>query len=413
MKIICFNNLSNFTTIKNIDKNKRSIKLYSFKNIQFTGLSEKYPDILFKQDTKDYLILPINEMTMSLNKKSYYEENGMIFEYKNNYKNLIEDNVYFFIYNTENYYHFIYDTLPYLYCFFYLKKQIPTLKLLVNYNKGKNYFLPFVKEALELLDINDKDIIFHKNGNKYKNIYISNSLTHDGLSNNPPRNEIFEIYDMMIKNANKNIINPFTIKKIYISRRTWINKNTDNIGTDYTLRRKLMNEDELMENLKKYDFVEIFGENYSFRDKILLFNQADIVIGAIGGTITNCIFCNKNSKIISIVSPYFLNSNSRMKYLFNNNVILFNDTKLYNYDEIPHNTRIEITNKKSLYYKKIGEIEKKDSDKFIIKLGNNYIGWNKDEKYNKIKLGKEQFKILDYGLNSPWLVNIKKLLCLI
>ena len=67
MKIICFNNLSNFTTIKNIDKNKRSIKLYSFKNIQFTGLSEKYPDILFKQDTKDYLILPINEMKISLN----------------------------------------------------------------------------------------------------------------------------------------------------------------------------------------------------------------------------------------------------------------------------------------------------------------------------------------------------------
>ena len=83
----------------------------------------------------------------------------------------------------------------------------------------------------------------------------------------------------------------------------------------------------------------------------------------------NSSFCNKDCKIITLVSPDFLNINSRMKYLFRENVILFRDTYLYSKpDEIPINTRIKIIDKKSKYYNQVGEIEERTHDKYLIKL---------------------------------------------
>ena len=400
MKIKSFFEYQNFSLISPKDENQRDIKLYDFQNVSFSGFSNYYPDVLLKQNNENNLILPLKEMTMSLNKKSYYEENGMEFNFIDNSKNLIKEPVYFFIYNTENYYHFIYDTLPYLYCYLKMNK----VKLLMNFNQGKNKLLPFVKETLDLLEI--KDIILHEEGNVYEKLFLQSSLTHNGLSNNPPRKEIFEIYDLLIKNALDENIK--TIPKIYVSRRTWINGKNENIGTNYTLRRKLMNEDELVENLKEEGFEEVFGENFSMKEKINIFNKADIVIGAIGGTITNCVFSSKKTKIITLVSPDFLNINFRMKYLFNENCILFEDTKVYlEKGEIPMNVRIESNNGL------IGEICDYENGKYKIKLAKNLIGFNEGEEYETIMLNKNEFKTLDNGLNSPWEVNINLLLSIL
>jgi len=417
MKIKELNELNSYKLIKNKNETNRDIRSYLLKNILLTGNSNHYPDVLFKVLDKPFCILPIREMSMSLQKKSYYEENGMKYDYCQpslDKANIISSDVYFFIYNTENYYHFIYDTLPYLYCFFKLRKQNKNIKLLMNYNKNKNNLLPFVKESLELLNITKDDIIIHKFNNVYKNLYCSNSLTHDGISNQPPRKEIFEIYKKMTTNAlqqsfkYKNI----SFDKIYISRRTWINNNvTDNIGTNYTTRRRMMNEDDLVNKLLENGFTELFGENYSMLEKILLFYNAKIIIGAIGGTIANCVFANKNTEIITIVSPEFLKINYRMKFLFNDNVSLFRDTNLdCKKRDIPPNVRIEITDRNSTYFKNIGEIVQKKEDGYTIKLGKNFIGFNQNEEYETIFLKKTQFKQLDNGINSPYRVNIDALL---
>ena len=522
MIIKSFYDIDNFDLIKNYDKNKRDIRLYNFKEVIITGISQFYPNILLKQLSDNYLILPTKEMTMSLNKKSYYEENNMNFDYIESVKieseeteetvetvsdkvesveaesveaesvevesveaesveaesveaesvevesvktetveaklvkiesikteseeteetvsdkvelvevesekkdidsvtlgnkNIILDPVYFFIYNTENYFHFIYDTLPYLYSFLQLRKTNPKIKLLMNFiNKNKNDFIPFVIEALELLHITRDDIIIHNTNNIYNQLYLSSSLTHNGLSNLPPRKEIFEIYDLMIKNARlkyNNNDNNINLKKIYISRRTWTNKsNLNNIGTNYTNRRKLMNEDELVEKLVNLNFNEVFGENYTFLEKVILFNNSEEVIGSIGGTIVNCVFCNKNCKITCLVSPDFLRVNKRIKFsLINKNIKYFEDTYLdTENDKIPQNVRIEIINGEFKGF--LGEIVKYENEnKYLINLGDERnIGWNNDEDYKKIILNKEDFKQLDYGLNSPWYIDIYKFL---
>lgn len=440
------NEQPNIQILKEIDDTGRDIKVYSYKNIVLTGLSHHYPDVLLYQinggshkKNKLPLILPIKEMTMSLNKKSYYEENDMIFTKKCNIMTdkinvIITMDVFFFIYNTENYYHFIYDTLPYLYSYFQLKKTNPQLKLLINYNKNKSQLLQFVCESLLILGIKDEDIIIHSPNNIYSNVYISTSLTHNGMSNEPPRREIFEIYDMMINSviSNNNIISSSNIisnkiytqnmKNIYISRRTWVNNNKKgqaNIGTNYTTRRRLMNEDELVNKLNEYKFTEFFSENYTMSEKIQIFYNADIIMGAIGGTIANCVFCNREKcKIVTLVSPDFMRLNNRMKYLFDGkSVFMFEDCYLdCKKGEIAQNVRIEIINKNNTNYKRIGEIvnciknNETNEKKYLVRLFNNLIGLNKNDTFEELIITRNEFKTLDNGINSPWYVDIDKLI---
>ena len=120
--------------------------------------------------------------------------------------NIIDFPVFFFIYNFDNYYHFLYDTLPYLYTYLELKKNIPKLKILINYpNKNMKKLYRFNIELLEkILDL--KNIIYHNDNNIYKECYVSSSLTHGGYSNNPPRKEVYIIIDI-IKNNIDNEIN--------------------------------------------------------------------------------------------------------------------------------------------------------------------------------------------------------------
>lgn len=421
MKIVSFYDLSSYNTIKAIDESNRDIRLYKFNNVTLTGLSPFYPDPLLKQDDDSHLILPLKEMTMSLNRKSYYEESGMNYDYKQSFpKKLINTPVYYFIYNTENYFHFIYDTLPYLYCYLQLRRSSPTLKLLMNYiDNSKTDHLQYIKEALQLLGIHDSDIIIHNSDNKYKTVYLSSSLTHNGLSNSPPREELFEIYDQMINSAREQHIksnNQQTLQlydKIYVSRRTNSGKsNLQNIGTNYTNRRRLMNEDQLVDTLEKKGFKEVFGENYTFLQKVILFNSAKEVVGAIGGTIINTLFCSSTCKITCLVSPDFLRVNGRIKYpLLKRDVIYFEDTSLTlgctKGEEYENNMRVKIKETDQ-----IGEIESYDQEtnSYKVKLSNGReVSWSEDKEYDTVTTTHDQLELLDYGLNSPWYVNIDSL----
>jgi len=418
MKILLFYNLNNYQVISSFDENNRDIRLYKFNHVHLSGKSSYYPDVLLKERKQTHLILPIYEMTMSLNKKSFYEESGMEFNYYDNIEQIeINQDVYYFIYNTSNYYHFIYDTLPYIYCFLKLRKTNKDIKLLVNYDNNNTKILPFVVECYELLDITKNDIIIHNKNNIYKSMYLSSSLTHNGLSNNPPRKEIFEIYEFIKQNALKDILNyNFNFDKIYISRRTWTNvEKNENIGTDYTTRRKLMNEDNLVCRLSELGFTEFFGERYSMKEKIIILYSSNVVIGSIGGTISNCVFCSDKTKIITMVSPHFLDINYRMKYLFSNNTILINGSLYGDNSKIPDNVRIEITDKSHPNHKMIGEIAGSGTNKnqYRVNLGNNYFTFKHDDTHKQIVLYKKQFITLDNGINSPWNINIDEVISLL
>ena len=418
MDILSFKNL-NFNKIYEKDDSERNIGYSLFKNVILTGRNIFYPNVLLYCD--DILISPYDEKIMSLNKDSFYDNNKYylkINKNENTNKIIIEEPCFFFIYNFDNYYHFLYDTLPYLYTYLELKKKIPKLKLLVNYpNKNKKDFYKFNKEFLEkIIDLND--LLIHNENNNYKELYVSTSLTHGGYSNNPPRKEIYQIYDLIKANINYQNIDERlfkTIKKNYISRRTWINNDNTNIGTDYTSRRKMMNEDELVENLVKIGFNEIFAENLNTDEKIYLFSNAEVIIGSIGGGMANLLFSDKNTKSIVIATPFFLDINYRFKYsMEHTNINYIYDVQTYLEDnKIPLHCRVKIIDNKSKYFEKYGEISEynKDNSKYLINISNNDVaGFNNNIKFDNEWFLESEFILLDNGLNSPYIVDINKIL---
>lgn len=301
---------------------ERDIKVGYFKNCVIEGHSIHYPQPLIK--TGNELLLPTIERFMSLGRGTVYESD-MEWKCKNTNINKIETTpVFYFVYNCANYFHWIYDTVPYLYSYFVEKIKTPDLKILISPPSGESDLYPFVYETLELLGIMKDDLIFLDAGTEYETMIIGSSLTHNRMSLEPPHNDVFHMMDSMPGT-------PSTIKRIYVSRRTWTRKKSNNIGTDYTNQRRCVNEDALVETLEDYGFEEVFCEGLSMEEKIGLFRNAEFVIGPIGGGLSNVLFCKPGTDVISINSPEFFPTNERLKYALNHtNLVMFDDTEFVN-----------------------------------------------------------------------------------
>lgn len=394
MNIFLFKEKSIYKNLFQKNEHNREINIYQFKNTSITGHNLYYPNcLLYSQNS---LYLPLLEKTMSLNMGTIYEKHNMMFNYTPKINRSLNGNYFFFVYNTENYFHFLYDTLPYLISYFELKKEIPDLNLLLQYpNSQKNVHYLFVTEMLELLGVHHIEIL---NSNvEYENVYVSTSYTHDFDSNLPPRKEIYDFYQTLSKKV-RGLYKKETPKKIYISRRSHLHNDVSNIGTNYTQRRKLVNEDELVDKLTKEGYVEVFTECLSSIEKIAYFMNATHVIGCIGGGISNVLFSKPNTKLICIVSPTFLDINTRFKYSL--------DCVDVHYD---FNTfHVEHTKfKKYMRVKKddiIGEItEVKEKSVVIQYTDGSNTGWNSQHSYKTIELDYTTIIALDNGLNSPYI----------
>lgn len=410
MKIIYFNQPDYIYTNVYPEENKREINIYKYSNCNLTGINLYYPNILLflneNSNINNILIMPIIEKTMSLNMSSIYETKNMEYDFSNNQNNPIpkihfECPVFFFIYNTDNYFHYLYDTLPYLISYLHLKKTIHTLKLLMQYpNPNKCSLYPFIIEFLNILGINENDIIMAYEHYIYKNIYISTSYTHDFDSNHAPRKEIYNFYKEMVNEVNKKYkIYNTPPKKIYVSRRTWIHNNLSNIGTNYTTRRKMINEDELVKKLENEGYVEIFTENLTTIEKIQYFANATHIVGAIGGGISNVLFSDKETILEAIVSPTFLDVNYRFKHSLDCVNVKYNfNTQHIEEGEFKTYMRVKTKDNKI-----IGEIEKINNNKILILYAKDFnVGWNYNTKYSEIELDVNDIIKIDNGLNSPW-----------
>lgn len=411
MDIISFKDFRSYKNLFPADENGRKIDLYKFENCTLTGINAYYPNVLIK--TREELILPLLERTMSLKSCTIYEKHGMKFDCTTkSYQTTCYTPLFFFIYNTDNYFHFLYDSLPYLISYLSLKNDMPGLKLLMHYpNEQKRVFYPFITEFLEILNIHADDIVLLDENAMYSNIYVSTSYTHDIDSNLPPRNEIYGFYQNIVSvvkdRYNTSVVTP---RKIYVSRRTWLHNDFSNIGTNYTTRRRLVNEDELVEKLKRDGYEEVFTEKLSTTEKILYFANATHVVGAIGGGISNVLFSPKTTKLEAIVSPTFLNVNNRFRYSLDCVDVNYNfNTEHVEKTEFKTYMRVKTKNDHTYDIKSmsaghiVGEIEKIYDNKLLVSYtdGSN-TGWNAQNEYKQIELNKHDAEKLDDGLNSPW-----------
>lgn len=316
---------------------------------------------------------------------------------------------FFFIYNLDNYYHFLYDTLPYLYFYFELIECKPKLLFAKDHK-----LLQFQLETFEALGLTDK-IVFAEDGAMYEQLYIPSSLTHGrdasgaSVSNLRPSPEALTVWQRLAATAiTMSQLQPLP-SKIYISRRTWVHNNTSNIGTNYTTRRRCLNEDELVPLAQKYGYQEVFCENMSMYEKIQLFANATHVLGFIGGGLANLLFSPTTTTVACINTPDFLRINSRFVFSMNHTNIQYlsiTSHAMHN-GPWPLYTRVKI--KKSGL---IGEIcEWIDSDqKYVVNVSNNDVaGFAFDKEFAKKTFMPAELEPLDNGLNSPFVCDLNQL----
>lgn len=77
-------------------------------------------------------------------------------------------------------------------------------------------------------------------------------------------------------------------KKIFISRLNSRNK-------------RLVNEKEVLELFKQYDFEVVYPEKYSFREQVEIFSRAKYIAGSTGAAFTNIIYCPQNATFVCII----------------------------------------------------------------------------------------------------------------
>ena len=389
------------------DENNREIFHVHLKHVSLIGRNLFYPNILLLMGNQ--MINPYDEKIMSLNKDSFYDDDYDFTVLLNRKPPimLITEPVFFFIYHFDNYYHFLYDSIPYLITYLHLKKEMPTLRLLVQYpniTKNSNFY-PFNLDLLsKFIDIHKDMLLLHPQ-HCFRDMYISSSYTHGGLSSFPPRQEIYSLYKGLSSPTNVQ-----TPARIYISRRTWIHNDNSNIGTNYTTRRKMMNEDELVETLKNnFNITEVFAENLTMDEKINMFKNTSLVIGSIGGGMANLLFSPPTTKSIIIVSPHFLDINNRFRYsMEHTDITYFEDVSVYRKtNNIPLYCRVCIIDTN-----KIGEIEDYNevNNKYVVRLSNNDVsGFHNDIEFTTREFYECEFTLIDKGLNSPYEINIKNL----
>ena len=372
----------------------RKLATWHFEHVTLTGKTLHYPNTLIRDGER--LVSPYNERTMSTGVTTSYPSG----EYEPATETVSDcpGHVFFFIYNMSNYFHFVYDTLPYLLEYLRLRDTPPYTGIRLLMSEPPKY--AFVYDALRLLDILPEHITYATSYSQYESLWITNSMTHDGESNEPPRSDIWELYARMKTAAFQQPMD--TPKKFYVSRRTWVHGDLSNIGTNYTTRRRMMVEDELVERLKEKGYEEVFCEKLSMAEKIQYFANATHIVGAIGGGMCNLVFARPECVVVSINSPEFDTTNRRFLHTMTHTQLTqFRDT--YTVGQTYRRVRIG---------EDIGEIVEDGETMLQVNMGNG-VTWNESDPPNLRWVNVSDVTFLDNGLNSPWSFDVDKCMVLI
>ena len=387
--------------IKHFPDHIRETFLVQLQNVRLTGRSIHYPNCLLQ--ITEGLINPYDERIMSLQKDTLYDGDEWSPTNQPSVKHICLDPVYFFIYNVDNYYHFIYDALPILAGYFFMRKTLPTLQLLIQTSHPtKKSLPPFVTEMLRALGI--ISFQFANKYTQYNQMIIGTSLTHGRQSNSPPSPQAYSIWNNRPSFESQDLP-----KRFYVSRRSWAHGQTVNVGTNYTTRRKCVNEMALVYLLKEYGIIEIFTECLSTEYKLAMFAQADVVVGVIGGGMCNLLFSPQTTKSLCIVTPEFLKINERFKYSMEHTQITY--SYCTNHVESPNKytlyTRIKVINPESPAYGQLGEIEELLHNAYVVRmLSNDIAEFSQDFAMESRVLKEWEVEALDGGLNSPYICDL-------
>lgn len=184
----------------------------------------------------------------------------------------------------EIYYHWMLDIVPRVDLLIKSKKFDSIDFFILDYSG-----LPFQRELLKILNIEEEKII--RSNNNWKFHLIAERLVVPSLvsPNDCPSVEAC-LFLRKIFNTQKSKQKPY--RKIYIKRKTG---------------RTIINETQVIEILKKYNFEIVSPENMTVAEQAFLYSEAAFVIAPHGAGLTNLVFCEPGTKVIDMFSPEWVN----------------------------------------------------------------------------------------------------------
>ena len=145
-------------------------------------------------------------------------------------------------------------------------------------------------ESLEALGLSREQLLFvDQNPFFMERLWIADYVREN------PQFYPNDIVDILSKKIFKNVIaNSTSIETpplIYIKRKL-------------ASGRAIVNEQELIQSLKKFGFVDYYLEDMNFYKQVQLFYNAKVVIAPHGAGLTNLIFSKSNTKILELFGDY-------------------------------------------------------------------------------------------------------------
>jgi capsular polysaccharide biosynthesis protein len=156
--------------------------------------------------------------------------------------------------------------------------------------------LPFQREAFEI--IKDKFELIEKlpTNSDYEIVSIYGEPISEDSSNHICKNAT-HIYPFIRNLFSDNLqYNMIQKKRIFITRKK------SECQHNGTLKRGIINENEVISTLNKYNFDYVQLEDYTTHEKIKLFMESEIILSSHSGGLTFSAFANKNAKIIEILN---------------------------------------------------------------------------------------------------------------
>ena len=257
-------------------------------NSKFLSIHDKKLGIVCRILNSDFFIDSFNYFPITKEHYSFKEifSWGEISKYKNFYSEQFIDNLNKKKKNlknytnaliigsstTDNYYRNMITFLPRI---FFLKEKNISLAL---HRNSSNKFGEFISQILLQLNIEISKIIY-LDDDFY---YFTNSKIPQFFNNSLSIEILHKAFSKKIINRNV---------KLYITRQ----------NSNY---RKLINEGDLIDILKKEDFQIIDTNSMSIIEQIKLFSSAKIVVSPTSSSLTNIVFCSKGTEIIEITPKY-------------------------------------------------------------------------------------------------------------
>lgn len=210
-----------------------------------------------------------------------------------NFFNVENEDIFLLTYNGSSYWqHFIQDTIPFIALFYDFLKENPNISIIMS-PPSFDYFKIFINSLClsnKIILVSENTILKTTGKIYFSNIHTTRELY---LSEYP-----MSLYKNSMPLITSSISSFFSFKNeqtklIYISRK---NDSMRQIG----------NEEDLCEVIKnfaqerKLEYTYLNSKETSISDKILLFNQAKIVIAPHGGANFNVIFCQPDVSLLEI-----------------------------------------------------------------------------------------------------------------